>query len=326
MMAAMSWLILYKLLAMFCTAGLGYAAARLKWLGTTRDPARSLSDLAFAIFVPALLFRTTARLDFAALPWRVLGAFFIPAVLLLLAVYGWQRRGVAARGEALSSPAVRALSASYGNSVQVGIPLAAALFGEQGLGLHITLVSLHSLVLLTLTIALAEGDLVRAKPGACAAKAVMQTVRSTLVHPVVLPVLLGLAWNATGLGLHPVLDEALSVLGLAVVPICLVLIGLSLAQYGLSGKLHMAARVSALKLLLLPAAVLATGHWVFGLHGMPLAVVVMMAAMPVGTNALILGQRYDTLQAEATAAIVLSTVAFVATAAAWLAVLSLWFA
>ena len=45
-------------------------------------------------------------------------------------------------------------TASFGNAVQVGIPLAAALYGEAGLGLHVTLVSLHSLTLLTVLTAL----------------------------------------------------------------------------------------------------------------------------------------------------------------------------
>ena len=42
----------------------------------------------------------------------------------------------------------------------------------------------------------------------------------------------------------------------------------------------------------------------------------MMAAMPVGSNALIFSQRYATLQAEASAAIVFSNLAFVANRAA----------
>jgi len=46
-----------------------------------------------------------------------------------------------------------------------------------------------------------------------------------------------------------------------------------------------------------------------------------MAALPVGNNALIFAQRYGTLQAEATVAIVVSTVAFLATGTLWLAVL-----
>ena len=49
----------------------------------------------------------------------------------------------------------------------------------------------------------------------------------------------------------------------------------------------------------------------------------MMAAAPVGSNALIFALRYRTHEAEATAAIVLSTVAFVFTSSMWVAVLAL---
>ena len=73
----------------------------------------------------------------------------------------------------------------------------------------------------------------------------------------------------------------------------------------------------------LPALVLAVARWGFGLSGLPLAVVVMMAALPVGSNALIFSQRYAALEAEATAAIVFSTLGFVVTASLWLAVLAL---
>jgi predicted permease len=108
-----------------------------------------------------------------------------------------------------------------------------------------------------------------------------------------------------------------------VVPVCLVLIGLNLAQYGLRGRVRGALGLSALKLLLLPALVLLVAHLGFGLEGMPLGVVVMLAALPTGSNALIFAQRYDTHQAEATAAIVVSTTAFALTSSLWIAVLAL---
>jgi len=87
------------------------------------------------------------------------------------------------------------------------------------------------------------------------------------------------------------------------------------------GHLRGALGVTLLKLLGLPALVLAVAHWGFGLEGLPLSVLVMLAALPVGSNALIFAQRYNTLQAEATAAIVFSTLAFVLTAPLWLALL-----
>ena len=324
----MTLAVFHKLLAIFFTVALGWVAGRRRWLGGPSGigpAARALSDAAFYLFVPALLFRTMARLDFAALPWRTLAAYYVPVLAYVLVVYGWHRRaaaGVAAPAAAPAEPATRAIAATYGNGVQLGIPMAAALFGEPGLALHVALVSLHGLVLLTLLTALVEVDLARADRSATLAATVRTTARNALLHPVTLPVLAGLAWNLTGLGLHPVVDETLGALGLAVVPVCLVLIGLTLAQYGLRDHVRGALATAALKLLVLPALVLAVAALGFGLSGLPLAVLVMMAALPVGTNALIFAQRYDTLQAQATTAIVFSTLVFAGTATLWLGVLA----
>ena len=315
----MSWLVLQKLLAMFIVVALGWWAGRRRWLGEG-DAARVLANSAFMIFVPALLFRTAARLDLATLPWRTLAAFFVPALLTMLGVYALFRAHNHAAQPARA--AVRAITASYGNAVQVGIPLAAALFGESGLGLHLTLVSLHGLVMLTLLTALVEHDVARSQPAASRADSWRTMLRNLATHPVVLPLIAGLLFNAAGLVLPQLIDQLLELLGSAVVPVCLLLIGLSLQSYGLRGPVPTALRLSAVKLLLMPALVLLLAHWGFGLSGAPLSVVVLMAALPVGSNALIFAQRYRADEAEATAAIVVSTVAFAFTAPLWLAALA----
>jgi malonate transporter len=315
-----------KLLAVLVTAALGYLAGRLRWLtigAPGSDAARVLSNGAFYVFIPALLFRTTARLDFETMPWRIVAAYFVPVLGVMSAIYVWQR----VRSPATPAvPTVRAISVAFGNTVQLGIPLAAALFGEAGLAIHIALISLHALIILTTLTVLVELDLARAagRAGAPASlgRTLATTARNTLIHPVVLPVLAGLAWHALGLPLPTLADEILSTLAAAVVPLCLILIGVSLSQYGVRGHLRGATGATLGKLFVLPAAVLVVAHWGFGLAGLPLAVLVMMAALPVGSNALLFAQRYATLEAEATAAIVASTVAFVATAGLWLALLS----
>lgn len=323
--------VLAKLLAMFVTVGLGWLAGRLNWLGRPEDgdPARVLGNLAFYLFVPALLFRTTVRLDLAHMPWRTLAAYFVPALAFTIGVYLWQRRRLARSGGAdgTAAPAVRAITAVFGNSVQVGIPFVTAVYGEAGLAIHITIVSLHALVLLSALTALVELDLAREQQGAAARAALWRTlrltVRNTVIHPVVLPVLAGLLWNLTGRGLNAVVDESLATLASAVVPMCLVMMGITLAACGLRGHWRGALLLLALKLLLLPALVLVVAHWGFGLSGLPLGVLVMMAALPAGSNALIFAQRYATLQAETTTALVLGTLAFVLSASLWLALLRL---
>jgi len=318
----MSALIFLKLLAIFVVVAIGFTVGKLRWLGGD-DPARTLANAAYYIFVPALLFRTTARIDFKTMPWGTLVAVFVPLLAMLLVVYAWQHRHLARGTLPPAGPSVRAITAVFGNTVQVGIPLAAALFGETGLAIHLAIVSLHALVLLSVTTTLVELDLARsAHADSHLAKTLLSTARNTVVHPVVLPVLIGMAWNALRLPLPAIADEILLTLGQAVVPLCLVLIGMSLAYYGVQGAARAAVVLSVLKLLVLPAAVLGIAHWGFRLNGVPLAVVVMMASLPIGSNALIFAQRYRALEAETTAATVFSTLAFVATAPLWLVVLA----
>jgi malonate transporter len=188
-----------KLFAVLVTAALGYLAGRMKWLvigAPGSDAARVLSNLAFYVFIPALLFRTTARLDFATMPWRIVAAYFVPVLALMLIVYAWQRRRAAA---APAAPTVRAISVAFGNTVQLGIPFAAALFGEAGLALHIALISLHALIILSILTVLVELDLARAAGRAGQAASLgatlATTARNTLIHPVVLPVVAG--WPGT---------------------------------------------------------------------------------------------------------------------------------
>ena len=328
----MSFAILLKLVAIFSVVALGWTAGRMRWLGEG-DTARTLSMAAFHLFAPALLFRTTARIDLSAMPWSLLLAFFVPTLGFLLGAYLLERsrrtRGADPALAALpAGPSVRAISMTFGNTVQLGIPVAAALFGEAGLSLHLTIVSLHALAILVLVTVLVETDLARVQAREQGVRprlgpTLLSTVRATVIHPVVLPVLAGLAWNAAGLKLASLVDETLLMLSQAVVPVCLVIIGLALERHGVRGAWRGALRVGVAKLLVLPALVLVAGRWGAGLHGMALATLVMCAALPPGSNALLFAQRYQTLEGEVSAATVLATFAFVLTAPLWLMVVGL---
>src|SRR6185436_12584471 len=198
----MSSLVFFKLLAIFVVVAIGWVVGRLRWLGDAKngsDPARTLSNAAFYIFVPALLFRTTARIDFRTLPWGTLAAFFVPVLLMLVVVYAWQRRWNRGGKLPVAAPSVRAISATFGNTVQIGVPMVTALWGEAGLAIHITLISLHALTLLSVLTALVEIDLARERRQLGHSNAHLlgtlgKTAKNTIIHPVVLPVLAGLVW------------------------------------------------------------------------------------------------------------------------------------
>ena len=104
----------------------------------------------------------------------------------------------------------------------------------------------------------------------------LTTLRNTIVHPVVLPLIVGWTWNLSGLPIPRVVADVLELLSLGVVPVSLVVIGLSLAYYGLAPRLAPSLVFVATKLVIQPAFVLLVAHWGFGLSGLPLSIVVLM--------------------------------------------------
>ena len=326
-----------RLLAIFVVVAGAWLVGRLRWLGAApdpehpgigvHDPARVLANSAFYIFIPALLCLTTARLDMATLPWHTLLAYFAPVQLLLFGLYGYHRYRQRHRPAAPPAlPTVRTITSIFGNTAQVGIPIVTALYGAPGLEVHVTVMGLHGLTLLSTLTVMVELDLARhrardARSPSIAAMA-FTTARNTIIHPVVLPLLIGWLWNLSGLPIPKVIAYVLELLSLGVVPVSLVVIGLSLAYYGLAPRLAPSLAFAAIKLVLQPAFVLLVAHWGFGLSGLPLSIVVLMGALPVGANALIFAQRYTTHEAESATAIVISTFAYAVTLPMWLFILS----
>ncbi len=318
----MSLVVILKLLAVFAVVGVGWGAGRTGVLGPGAE--RTLSAAAFSLFAPALLFRTTARVALGGLPWLMLGAYFGATLGLMLTVYAWQRARHP-KDPAVSS--VRALSMSFSNTVQLGIPVVSAVFGTAGLAILIAIISLQAAVLLTTGTVLAETDLARTRrtqtgESSMPWRAVGTTIRRSLIHPVVLPVLLGLTYHATGWPIPGPVDDTLATLAQAVVPVSLVTIGLTLHRYGIAGAVRQAIALSFGKLLVQPTIVLLVAYLGVGLRGLPLTIAVLCAALPIGSNVLLFAQRYDVLEAETTAAIVASTFAFLGTAGLWLALLA----
>jgi len=251
----------------------------------------------------------------------------VPVQVLLFALYGLHRARQRHRPSPLPAlPTVRTITSIFGNTAQVGIPVVTALYGPEGLGLYVTVMGLHGLTLLSTLTILVEMDLARslvrdARAPSIAAMA-LTTLRNTIVHPVVLPLIVGWTWNLSGLPIPRVVADVLELLSLGVVPVSLVVIGLSLAYYGLAPRLAPSLVFVATKLVIQPAFVLLVAHWGFGLSGLALSIVVLMGGLPVGANALIFAQRYDTHAAESATAIVMSTFCYAVTLPAWLFVLS----
>lgn len=291
-----------SLTPVFLLIGLGWLAGRLQWIrdGSIKD----LSNLVFLLLIPALLFRTMSAVRFEQLDLLPVAAYFLAALALLGVSIAWRgfNRGSVVMG----------LAGTFSNMVMLGITLVELAYGKQGLVTLLTLVSVHALILLTVGSIVLELAVAReARAGGERAPHVLATAwsafKGALIHPIPLPILCGLLFAQTGWSLPMVVDRPLQLLGSAFGPIALVLVGVTLARTPMAGHLRQALWISASKNLLLPVLVGASA-WAMGITGLPLTVMVVAAALPIGANVFLFAQRYEAAQEITTASMGVSTV------------------
>jgi malonate transporter len=281
---------------------IGFFAGRRGWIGS--GAVKDLSNLVFLLLTPALLFRTMSKVQVQQLDFRPVAAYFLAVIVIFvgtLLVCGFNRRS-----------AVLALANTFGNTVMIGIPLVGLAWGEPGLVVLFTLYTVHSVVLLTSATLVLELALMReaAASGSTAPRHVVFTVitavRNAVLHPVPLPIIAGLMFAQTGLVLPAVIDSPLQLLGNAFGPLALILVGVTLASTAVGEHWRGALALSGVKNLLHPLLVAAAG-WALGLSGVPLAVMVLVASLPIGANVFLFSQRYSVAQELITASVGLST-------------------
>ncbi len=293
--------VLSALIPVVLLVALGYAAGRLRWIRA--EASKDLSNLVFVVLTPALMFRTMSSVRVQQLDFRPLAAYFAAALLLFALTLAWQ--GFNRRA------AVLALAASFSNTVMIGIALIGLAYGEAGLVILLTLVSLHALVLLTASTVLLELAVAR-EAAAVQPQALWRTVlgavRNAVIHPVPLPILAGLLYAQTGWVIPEVVDRPLQWLGQAFGPLALLLVGVTLAGTAVGPHLRGALGVTLAKNLLMPALVAGLGL-LWGLSGLPLLVMVVTAALPIGANVFLFSQRYAVAEELVTACVIVSNAA-----------------
>lgn len=267
---------------------------------------KDLSNLVFLLLTPALLFRTMSQVRLEELDFKPVAAYFVAVVLLfggILLVQGFNRRS-----------AMMALAGTFSNTVMIGVALINLLFGAEGLVTLLTLVSVHALVLLTTATLLLEMAVQRERTADRGAlgqlrwtlRTLAKALRSTLLHPVPLPILLGLAFAQTGLSIPEVIDKPLALLANAFAPLALVLVGITLAFTPVGRYWRGALMLAGVKNLLHPLLVWALCQ-LFGLEGLPMTVMVVAAALPIGANVFLFSQRYGVAEELVTASVAVST-------------------
>ena len=286
----------------FIIIAVGYGLGRSALI--TSKGVSDLSNLVFLVLVPALLFRTMSDVDFQTLDFSPIAAYFVGVAILFAGSVWW--RGFTCESVVLS------LAGSFSNMVMVGIALIGLAYGQQGLVTLLTLVSVHALILLTagalvLELAAAKERRIAGTESPRLLKVALRAIKASIIHPIPLPIICGLLYAQSGIAIPPMIDLPLKMLGQAFGPLALILVGVSLAKTQLMGEWRQALSVALLKNILLPVLVAASA-WLFGIRGLPLVVMIVTAALPIGANVLLFAQRYKVMKEVTVTAMGVSTI------------------
>ena len=280
--------------------GIGVGRAKL----VRPEAVRDLSNLVFLVLTQALLFRTMSSVHLERLDMRPVFQYFLVAgglFIFMLVVYGRDSRA-----------SVLALASIFSNTLMIGVPLIGLAYGESGQVLLFTLISLHALVLLTMATVVLELQMAHEQASETGEsrhmlKTVGLAIKNAVLHPVPLPILMGLIYAQTGWGLHPVIDKPLQLLGAAFGPVALVLVGITLSQTPMGQNLIGALKLSVVKTFVHPVLMAAAGY-AMGMRGLHLTVMVVAAALPIGANVFLFSQRYQKEEEVVTSAVAISTI------------------
>ncbi|WP_448006048.1 AEC family transporter [Agromyces bauzanensis] len=274
----------------------GYVTGRSGVLGP--GARQVLALLAFNVLGPFLLFSVLATADVAALfsallPVSAIAAAAMMLVFALVALIVWRRT--------VAHTVIGSLASGYVNGNNIGIPIAAYMLGDAAYAAPVVLLQL----LLFAPIALAVlGARVEGRTS------VWAILRSTFTNPIIIGSLAGVVVAVSGLELPAIVLEPVESIGHAAVPVMLIAYGMSLHGQRLleagSGRRDVLL-ATALQLVAMPLTAWALGRFVFGLDGVDLYAVTVLAALPAAQNVFNFAQRYETAELVARDTVFLTT-------------------
>ncbi len=296
--------ILETVLPIFGLVLCGYVVGRRRWM--SEEAIKGLNTFVFYFAIPALLFRAMAR-GIGPVEFTIVGAYFAGVLVTFLLAL------VVARLVFRTGPVEQVLfgmGSIFSNTVLLGIPLVFTVLGEAA-GLQLMLIiTFHAVIILPVITVLIE---LRRGAGQGWRRLFGQTFRAIALNPIILALLLGIAYGLTGAPLPGAAERFLALLGGAAAPCALFALGASLTSFELRGDIKETLAMVAMKLLVHPAVMAALAFWVFELPPLAATVAVITAAIPTGANVFIMARQYDIYLGRAASAVLISTALSVVT-------------
>lgn len=248
--------------------------------------------------IPVLLFDKLSNAQLSNVgDIKVIVSYFIPLfITMFIAIYAshkifrisWDRSIIFGMGSIFS------------NTVLLGIPIILLAWGDSAAVPLFLVISFHAPLIFTVIIVIMGF----ARPNE---QSLWRTIGNDIFkNPILWGIALGLLWNVLDWDLPPFIQTTVSMQSDAAAPVALFALGLALSQFKLGGRITESLSMTAIKTLVLPLFIFLIGKFLFGLTGMNLQVLVMLAAMPIGINPYLFSEHYKVMQPQAASAVLIS--------------------
>ena len=277
--------------------------ARLRgWF--SEESGQTLARFAFFVVLPPFMFIAITSIDVTAL-------FHIGFVLRyeLVTISMFLMAGIFATFVIRLSPQQRGLfclNTAYPNYGYIGVPLAILAFGEQAAAPISLILVCDTITLLVMTTLLSH-DAASGHLG----RALRDTIISMLRNPLLLAVLAGLGFSASGFQLAIMPEQFLKMLAGAAAPSALFALGISLVGQPIRAAVPELTAISLLKLIVHPTMIAA----IFLLWPSPhpieplwIQLAVLFASLPIAANVFALSQFYNVYIGRTATAIMITTI------------------
>ena len=301
--------IFLKTLPFFALIGLGWWAGRVRFFSP--EATAYLTKFVFYFALSAMLFRFSANLSIAELFDPRFALAYLCGCFVIYALAG----AVAlARRVTIAEAAVEAQCAVIGNAGFLGLPMLVVLLGPEAAGPILMILALDLIVFSSLITVIITAT----REGRMTPVVFRVLGLGLLKNPMIVSMVLGLSWGATGYPVPGPANEFLAMLGAAATPGALFAIGASLATKS-AERLGVAVWLSFCKLILHPLAVAFAALVLFNVDRYAAGVMIASAALPVAGNVYILAAHYGVAPQRVSASILISTAVSVVTVSAVIA-------
>ena len=294
--------IIGTVLPIFALILLGNIVGRLPFF-----PAGGVRGLIFYVWyiaMPIAIFIATAANPLPSVQdIPLLAAYFIPLSLTFLMAI---TIGKIAFNQTATERGLYGYSVCFGNIIYMGMPMITAVYGAEGIRLIILLISVHELILISITMLT-----INAESGSIIT-AFRRALLHTLKMPLIIAIILGLISAYLQLSLPDTLLSIFTPIGLTAAPVGLFAVGAALVGIKAAGDRKQAVTATALKLFILPALVFTSCH-IAGLSEVQTSILTIIAALPTGLNAFNFATTQGTGERRAATTILYSTVISVVT-------------